>query len=201
MRIGLGAVYTIVLGVTLLAQSGSLQKAAASRPALVQVAPVIAARLDYNVSRPPTFKLPDGQTRVIRSVLNISRQFKFGQFVWNDTDVAKGPVWVRVDLAQQTLSVFRAGHEIGTTVILFGANSNPTPAGVFPVLAKARSHRSSVYYADMPYMMRLTSDGVAIHASTVRKGAATHGCIGVPLEFARLLYAEMRVGDQVAIVG
>jgi lipoprotein-anchoring transpeptidase ErfK/SrfK len=53
----------------------------------------------------------------------------------------------------------------------------------------------------MPFMLRLTADGVAIHASNVRKGWATHGCIGVPEFFARRLYAEMKLGDRVFISG
>jgi len=84
---------------------------------------------------------------------------------------------------------------------LFGADDKPTPSGVFPVMAKAKEHRSSLYDADMPFMLRLTGDGVAIHASDVRAGAVTHGCIGIPIGFAKRLYAAMRVGDEVAIIG
>lgn len=191
---------TLSLSGAWLVQNGGHDRTATSTLAVAQAEPVNAARIDYKGSRRPVITLPDGQTRVIQSVLNIRRQFKFGEFIWNDTGVANGPVWVRVDLERQTLSAFRSGHEIGTTVILFGAKSNPTPSGVFPVLEKARTHRSSLYDADMPFMMRLTNDGVAIHASSVRQGSATHGCIGVPLEFARLLFHELQVGDQVAII-
>ena len=52
----------------------------------------------------------------------------------------------------------------------------------------------------MPYTLRLTDDGVSIHASSVRWGAATHGCIGVPLDFARLLFGAAGKGDFVVIV-
>jgi lipoprotein-anchoring transpeptidase ErfK/SrfK len=34
----------------------------------------------------------------------------------------------------------------------------------------------------------------------VRWGAATHGCIGLPLEFARRLFEQAKVGDEVVIV-
>jgi lipoprotein-anchoring transpeptidase ErfK/SrfK len=51
----------------------------------------------------------------------------------------------------------------------------------------------------MPYMMRLTNDGVAIHASDIKQGLATHGCIGVPLPFAKLLFAQAKLGDRVII--
>ncbi len=46
----------------------------------------------------------------------------------------------------------------------------------------------------MPYMLRLTNDGVAIHGSNVRQGYATHGCIGVPTDFAKLLFARRGQG-------
>jgi len=46
----------------------------------------------------------------------------------------------------------------------------------------------------------LTADGVAIHASEVSWGKATHGCIGVPSAFARRLYGAMGLGDQVTII-
>jgi lipoprotein-anchoring transpeptidase ErfK/SrfK len=70
---------------------------------------------------------------------------------------------------------------------------------MFHVLERAREHRSNLYDAEMPYMLRLTNDGVAIHASKVREGSATHGCIGVPLEFARRLFDVIHRGDLVVI--
>ena len=145
--------------------------------------------------------LPDGERREIRSLLDVRQPLRFGAFVWDDAGIPAGTIWVRVDLALQTLSVFRGGHEIGSAVILFGADSKATPTGVYPVLERAEQHRSNLYDAEMPYMLRLTRDGIAIHASDVRATAATHGCVGVPLPFARLLFAQIRRGDRVAIFG
>jgi lipoprotein-anchoring transpeptidase ErfK/SrfK len=125
---------------------------------------------------------------------------RYGDFLWNDRNVPAGEVLVRVDLRAQTISVFRAGHEIGSAVILYGADSKPTPHGTFPILEKRAQHRSNLYDADMPYMLRLTYDGVAIHGSEVRRGAATHGCIGVPTAFARNLFEAVKRGDEVVIV-
>lgn len=136
----------------------------------------------------------------MKSLLNVPERMTYGQFVWNDTDMPAGEVWVRVDLTAQTLSVFRAGHEIGTSVILYGADEKETPTGAFPILSKSAHHRSSTYDAEMPYTLRLTPDGVAIHGSDVREGAATHGCIGVPLAFAEHLFAAAQKGDVVTIL-
>jgi hypothetical protein len=139
--------------------------------------------------------------RPVRSVLNVPARMHYGDYRWDDAGVGQGPTWVRVDLDKQLLSVFRGGDEIGTAVILYGANSVPTPTGKFPVLAKLKDHRSATYDAPMPYTLRLTADGVSIHASNVRWGYATHGCIGVPEAFAARLFDAVKVGDEVLVVG
>jgi hypothetical protein len=157
-------------------------------------------RVRYPVGKRPVVDLPNGDRRMVQSLLNVRKQMKFGDFVWNDDGIAAGTVWVRIDLARQMLSVFRADQEIGSAVILYGTDGKPTPTGVFPVLEKAEKHSSNLYDAEMPYMLRLTNDGVAIHASNVRFGAATHGCIGIPIEFAKLLFGQVKRGDLVAIV-
>lgn len=139
--------------------------------------------------------------RPIKSILNVRGPLTYGQFVWNSAGIPDGPIWVRIDLEKQILSVFRGGHEIGTSVILHGADSYETPLGTFPIRAKNKDYRSKAYDAPMPYALRLTEDGVAIHGSDVRWGAATHGCIGVPPAFARLLFEQVRLGDPVTVVG
>lgn len=169
-------------------------------PALPAAPAPSAVRLFYPADRPPMLALPNGERRAVRSLLNVRRPLRYGEWRWDEGGVPAGPSWVRVDLARQTLSVFRAGHEIGSAVILYGTDGAPTPLGVFPVLEKDRDHRSSLYEAAMPYMLRLTGDGVAIHASDVRYGRATHGCIGVPPDFARRLFEQVRRGEPVAIV-
>ncbi len=159
-----------------------------------------AGRIVYPSGQYPRLALPGGQSVAVHSLLDIQRSMRFGDYVWNVAGVPPGRIWIRVDLARQTLSVFRAGHEIGSAVILYGTPAYPTPSGDFRIIQMAKQHRSSSYDADMPYMLRLTNDGVAIHASAVEKGFASHGCVGVPLAFARLLFAQARRGDLVAIL-
>lgn len=136
---------------------------------------------------------------VVKRILNIEGPFIHGTYVWDDEGVPPGPLVVTIDLKAQTLSVFRGGYEIGAAVILYGADDKPTPIGSFPILEKDADHVSNLYDAPMPYMLRLTNDGVAIHGSDVEWGRATHGCIGVPSEFAALLFAQAKVGDRVII--
>lgn len=139
--------------------------------------------------------------RDVKSILNVRKRMTYGEFIWNDRGVPEGPVWIRVDLKKQILSVFRDGQEIGTTVILYGATEKETPVGTFPVLGKSKDYRSRTYdNAPMPYSLHLTADGVAIHGSDVRWGRATHGCVGVPVKFAEKLFGEVSKGDEVVIV-
>ncbi|VWX52937.1 L,D-transpeptidase family protein [Novosphingobium sp. 9U] len=198
----LGAVLAPValLGVIWLAAAAMLAPKAPV-PLPVSAIPAAHGRITYPAGHLPVLDLPGGERRQVRSLLDIGKPMEFGEFVWNDAGVPAGPVWIRVDLGLQVLSVFRAGHEIGSTVILYGAEGKPTPPGVYPILERARHHRSTLYDAPMPFMLRLTPDGVAIHASNVRAAAATHGCIGVPPEFARRLFEQARRGDKVAIIG
>lgn len=137
--------------------------------------------------------------RPVKSLLIVPRVLRFGDYLWNDRDVPPGPTWIRVDLRSQVMSIFRSGHEIGTAIIVYGGDNKETPTGTLHILGKARAHRSSLYDAEMPYTMRLTDDGVSIHGSSVRWGAATHGCIGVPLPFARRLFEAASLGDEVVI--
>jgi hypothetical protein len=137
----------------------------------------------------------------VSTILAVPGRMHYGDYRWDEDGVPQGRVWVRVDLKSQIISVFRGGQEIGTAVILYGADGLPTPTGTFPVLAKLKDHRSQTYDAPMPYTLRLTGDGVSIHASNVRWGYATHGCIGVPEAFAAKLFDAVAVGDDVLIVG
>ena len=138
--------------------------------------------------------------RPIKSMLAVNAPLHFGDYAWNDTAIPAGPIWIRIDLRAQLISVFRGGHEIGTAVIVYGGDNKETPIGTLHILAKSRDHRSSLYEADMPYTLRLTDDGVSIHGSNVRWGAATHGCIGVPVAFAGRLFDATKVGDEVVII-
>lgn len=140
--------------------------------------------------------VPDGT----KSVLQVEEAMRHGQFVWQDDGKTSGPLTVWVDLDRQLVSAFRGGHEIGTSVILYGAEGNDSPTGSFPIMDKREDYHSRTYDAPMPYSLWLTNDGVALHGSDVRWGRATHGCIGVPVDFARRLFDVAEEGDVVRIV-
>ena len=148
---------------------------------------------------PASTPTPTDRRFVIRRILPISGPIKYGQWAWDEDGVPPGPLVITVDLEARVLSVFRNGFEIGATAVLLGTQEKPTPTGVFPITQKDRDHVSNLYDAPMPYMMRLTDDGITIHATNVRNGFASHGCIGVPLDFAQKMFGEAHLGDKVYI--
>lgn len=142
----------------------------------------------------------DDDPFVIKRILPIDGPIKYGEWHWNENDVPSGPVVITVDLEARVLSVFRNGYEIGATAVLLGTEEKPTPVGVFPITQKKRHHVSNIYTgAPMPYMQRLTNDGISLHASQVELGYASHGCIGMPEPFAAKLFATTMLGDKVYI--
>ena len=192
--------------VTMVSLAGALQaygEGAAARQATTAAsipAPHSGGRIWYGARDYPQLSLPDGRKELVRSMLNITMPMRFGDFVWDEDHIPAGPVWVRIDLTRHLLSVFRGGHEIGSAVILYGTDGKSTPTGSFTILEKDADYHSRSYDAPMPYMLRLTKDGVAIHGSNVREGWATHGCIGVPLDFAKQLFTAASMGDPVVIL-
>ena len=137
---------------------------------------------------------------VIKRVLPITGPIKYGEWHWDEAGAPeKGPIVITVDLEARVLSIFRAGYEIGATAVLLGTQEKPTPTGVFPITQKKRHHVSNLYGAPMPYMQRLTNDGISLHATKVEWGYASHGCIGMPEPFARKVFETTQLGDRVFI--
>ncbi len=165
--------------------------------------PVAAAAVAAPAAvRPAAAAAPAATVRpaaAVTSILEPDRPLQAGDYVWNADGAQAGPLKIVVDIEAQRLYVYRGGVEIGRSSLIYGADDKPTPFGTFPILEKKKDHISNLYDAEMPYMLRLTWDGIAIHGSEVDDWSATHGCIGLPDDFAALLFAEVRLGDKVVI--
>ena len=158
------------------------------------------AFVSNEVAQPAPAPDPDDPF-VIKRVLPIEGPIKYGEWHWDDAGVPDGPLVMTVDLQARVISVFQGGYEIGAAAALLGTPEHPTPTGTFPILTKERHNVSEKYgNAPMPWTLRLTWDGVAIHGgSTVELGYASHGCIGVPDQFVSRLFDIAKVGDVVII--
>ena len=163
-------------------------------------APAIAAPEPVSVATPVVQQAPEDPF-VINSIMPIEGTIKYGEWFWDESRAPKtGKLVITVDLDARVISVFRDGHEIGTAVALLGTKSHPTPLGTFPILTKEKDNVSEKYdNAPMPWTLRMTWDGIAIHGSPVMNGYASHGCVGVPNPFAEKLFAIAKRGDKVIV--
>ncbi len=191
VALGLAAVAAIGVGAALV-MSDPPQRPASARQ-------VVAAARDTAAPAASPSPAPVDERFIIKRILPISGPIKYGEWHWDEANVPAGPIVITVDLDARVISIFRGGHEIGASAVLLGTQEKPTPTGIFPITQKRRHHVSNLYDAPMPYMQRLTDDGISLHATKVEWGYASHGCIGMPEEFAKKVFATTQVGDRVII--
>jgi hypothetical protein len=125
---------------------------------------------------------------------------KPGEYVWAPAVAPDGPVTVIVSLKLQRAFAYRNGVPIGVSTISSGKPGHLTPTGVFTILQKDVDHKSNRYSdAPMPFMQRLTWSGIAMHAGHLPGYPASHGCIRLPADFAKLLFGVTKLGLTVVI--
>ena len=123
------------------------------------------------------------------------------RFVWKDVESSE-PVSIVVHVGEQRAYVYRGDQLVAATTVSTGKDGKETPSGTFTILQKKVDHRSNLYDdAPMPFMQRLTWDGVALHAGRNPGFPASHGCIRVPAGFAKKLYEVTTLGTQVTVIG
>lgn len=151
-------------------------------------------------------------------------------YVWHGTG-HPGPVRVTIDLSEQKAYIFRNSENIGWSYVATGRNGFRTPTGSFVISEKIVNKRSNKYGsivdasgdtvrsnatagvhgvpsggkfvgAKMPYWMRLTNNGVGMHAGPIPHpgSPASHGCIRLPYTMAQQIYEVADSGTRVTIV-
>jgi lipoprotein-anchoring transpeptidase ErfK/SrfK len=137
---------------------------------------------------------------------------------------------VRISLSQQRARLMVGEQVYIDTPISSGKKAGMTPTGTFSVLEKDPDHRSSIYGdfvdakgrvvrggvslkvdsapsgtryrgAPMWWFMRLTNYGVGMHVGILPGYPASHGCIRLPADIAKMIYDKVRIGTRVVIEG
>jgi hypothetical protein len=140
------------------------------------------------------------QTPPVASTDGRIEALKPGEYLWAPEVAPAGPVTIVVSLKTQKAYAYRNGVAIGVSTVSSGTDAHATPTGVFTVLQKDADHVSNLYTdAAMPFMQRLTWDGIAMHGGNLPGYPASHGCIRLPLAFAKLLFGITRTGITVVI--
>ena len=114
--------------------------------------------------------------------------------------------WVRlrralaIDLTRQVLLVIE-DRAVRRAVHVSTGAAFPTPHGRFTVVRRVRESWSRPYHLWLPYALYFHR-GLAIHAFPLVPGKpASHGCIRVPTEDARFVFAAAPLGTPVLIRG
>jgi ankyrin repeat protein len=106
---------------------------------------------------------------------------------------------IEISLSSQKVALIKDGVPILNSVCSTGREGFGTKRGNFVITDKERNHRSTIYHVDMPYFMRLSCLDFGMHEGVVPNYPASHGCIRLPGETARKLFAEIPIGTLVTV--
>ena len=138
------------------------------------------------------------------------------------------PISVQISLSKQRVYFLVGGTVAVDSPISSGRRPGWTPKGEFSVLEKDPNHQSTLYGdfvdgggrivrsgvctrvdlapsgqcfrgASMKYFMRLTPEGVGMHAGILPGYPASHGCIRLPLEVAKIIYSKVCLNTPVTV--
>lgn len=147
---------------------------------------------------------------------------------WKGDEVAGSPKIV-IDLSRQRLRYYKSGQLVGESPVSSGREGYATTNGTFRVTEKDIDHRSSLYGdyvgsdgqvvvsevdtrkdprppgtrylgASMNYFMRING-GIGMHAGYLPGYPASHGCIRLPSDMARIIYNATPYGTPVVVTG
>ena len=139
-------------------------------------------------------------------------------------------VHVVISLPKQRAYLMMGDDIVIDSPISSGKRGHSSPTGHFSVMEKDPDHRSSIYGdfvdgsgrvvragisakidsapsgthyvgAPMRWFMRLTGEGVGMHVGILPGYPASHGCIRMPPDGAKLFYDNVKIGTPVEITG
>lgn len=116
-------------------------------------------------------------------------------------EILQSGIVIVVSKKSQQMYVFSRGNLWRTSKVSTGKPGHATPNGVYAILQKREEHYSNLYNnAPMPFMQRLTWDGIALHAGAVPGYPVSHGCVRLPDDFAKELYRVTGVTNTAVII-
>ena len=142
--------------------------------------------------------------------------------------VSPDSVRIVISLPKQRAYLMLGAAIVIDSPISSGKRGHSSPSGQFSVLEKDPDHRSNIYGdfvdtsgrivragisskidsapsgthyvgAPMKWFMRLTEGGVGMHVGILPGYPASHGCIRMPPDGAKLFYDNVKIGTPVAV--
>lgn len=136
----------------------------------------------------------------VRPAASVAGTLAPGTFRWLSEGPWAGPIYMVISIERQMVHVYDGDQLIAMASVSTGTKGHGTPKGDYPILQKRKYHRSNIYSnAPMPFMQRLTWDGIALHAGHNPGYPASHGCIRLPYAFAQRLFQITQIGTLVSV--
>jgi lipoprotein-anchoring transpeptidase ErfK/SrfK len=169
---------------------------------------------------------PTQPTRKASDLIRRQEPVKINQSLLKQ--VTAEDVHLVISLPKQRAYLMMGDEIVIDSPISSGKRGHSTPSGEMRVLEKDPKHYSSLYGdfvdrsgrivragvsaridaapsgthfvgAPMKWFMRLTQDGVGMHVGILPGYPASHGCIRMPADGAKLFYDNVKVGTPVAV--
>jgi hypothetical protein len=148
--------------------------------------------------------------------------------LWSLLATAQADVSIELDLTKQRAYLLQDGEIVYTSPISSGRQSHPTPKGDFSVVEKDPDHHSTLYgkivngngsvvkgaadsampvpkgckFVQAPMKFFLRFEGAAgMHAGYLPGYPASHGCVRMPLDKAKLFFDVAEMGTPVKVFG
>ena len=105
-----------------------------------------------------------------------------------------------ISLSKQTMTVTENGWVKYRWKVSTARKGYTTPTGSWSAKWLSRDHRSKKYdNAPMPFAQFFDPAGIAMHAGYNPGVPASHGCVRLPMAFAKKLYSVTDVGTPVYV--
>ncbi|PYJ20200.1 MAG: hypothetical protein DME92_10280 [Verrucomicrobia bacterium] len=108
-------------------------------------------------------------------------------------------IHVVVSISKQRVYLMVSNEVAIDSPISSGRPGKSTPTGSFTVSEKDKNHMSSIYHCPMKYFLRLSGMSLGLHVGQLPGYPASHGCVRLPEEVAKLLFEKAPVGTGVTI--
>jgi lipoprotein-anchoring transpeptidase ErfK/SrfK len=193
---------------------------------LTALASSISAQFRLFGPRSPKPTPPPRQMRKASAYISSQAPLKVNQSLLSQA--TPDNVHVVVSLPKQRAYLMIGEEIVADSPISSGKSGHTTPSGHFSVLEKDPDHRSSIYGdfvdrsgrvvrsgisakadsapsgthyvgAPMRWFMRLTGEGVGMHVGILPGYPASHGCVRMSADGAKLFYDTVRIGTKVDV--
>ena len=143
-------------------------------------------------------------------------------------DGVQGPPSITIDLSQQRAYFYKGQTLVGVSQVSTGTDGFDTPPGNYKITQKNADHESNLYGeyktpdgaiiqkevdvtkhpkpagavfdgADMPYFMRFHG-GIGMHGGYLPGFAASHGCVRMPINMAKIYFENVENKTPVRVI-